>query len=96
MMWKKALVAPTLVAAIAMGLSTALIGSVHAAGCSPEDQIDNTTVADTRQKIEAAGYQEPKNFRKGCDNFWHASATKDGNPVNVLVTPTGEVLEEGD
>jgi hypothetical protein len=72
-----------------------LIGSASAA-CGPQDVLDNTTVAETKQKIEAAGYSEPTELRKGCDNFWHASALKNGNKVLLVVTPTGEVIEEGD
>lgn len=95
MRWKFGVIASVLVAAFAISPSVGLIGSAQAA-CGPEDVIDNTTVADTKKKIEEAGYQEPTDFRKGCDNFWHVAAKKDGNQVNLVVTPSGEVLEEGD
>lgn len=94
MQWKIALIAAALAAVFAIGPSVSLIGAAQAA-CGPGDVIDGTTVAETKQKIEAAGYTEPTDLRKGCDNFWHASALKDGNKVLVLVTPAGEVLEEG-
>jgi hypothetical protein len=35
-------------------------------------------------------------LRKGCDNYWHADALKDGNIVHVVVTPQGELLTEDD
>jgi hypothetical protein len=93
MKWRIALLA----AALAAGFATAGgVGLQHAAqaACSAQDVIDNTTVAETKQKIEAAGYQDPTDLRKGCDNVWHANATKDGAPVRVAVTPSGEVIEE--
>jgi zona occludens toxin (predicted ATPase) len=59
------------------------------------DRIDRTTVADARRAIEAAGYRQVRDLKKGCDNFWHGTATKDGSPVYVVVSPKGEVMTEG-
>jgi Peptidase propeptide and YPEB domain len=73
--------------------SIGIAGSVHAA-CEATDKIDKTTVEDTRKKIEAAGYRQARNFRKGCDNFWHVTAMKDGQVVSVVVSPQGEVSVE--
>ncbi len=95
MQWKICLVATALAAVFAIGPSVSLKGSALAA-CGPRDVIDNTTAAETKQKIEAAGYTAPTDLRKGCDNFWHASALKDGNKVLLVVTPAGEVIEERD
>jgi hypothetical protein len=94
MHWKLALFATVLAAAFAVAPGAGLTGSARAA-CGPQDVIDTTTVAETKKKIEAAGYTQPTDLRKGCDNFWHASALKDGNKVLLVVTPTGEVIEEG-
>jgi hypothetical protein len=94
MQWKIALIATTLAFAFAIGPSLGVNGSAQAA-CGPQDVIDSTTVAETKKKIEAAGYTDPTDLRKGCDNFWHASALKDGNKVLLVVTPTGEVIKEG-
>lgn len=58
--------------------------------------IDKSTAADARQKIEAAGYAQVRNLRKGYDNFWHGKALKGSAEVNVVLTPAGKVLEEGD
>ena len=34
--------------------------------------------------------------RKGCDNFWHGVAVKDGQQTRIVVSPEGEVRPEGD
>lgn len=77
---------------------TGLIGTsgTARAACEAGDKIDKTTVDDTRKKIETAGYRQVRNMRKGCDNFWHASAAKDGKSVNVVVSPQGDVMTDGD
>lgn len=69
--------------------------SVYSA-CDPGEKIDASTAADVRKKIEAAGYQKVKNLKKGCDNYWHAQAEKDGKPVFIVLSPQGEVMQEGD
>jgi hypothetical protein len=33
---------------------------------------------------------------KGCDNVWHGFAMKDGAAGRVAVSPSGEVMPEGD
>jgi hypothetical protein len=33
---------------------------------------------------------------KGCDNVWHGFAMKDGATGRVAVSPSGEVMPEGD
>jgi hypothetical protein len=76
-------------------------GSIGTAGdaraaCGPNDKIDKTTVNDARKVIETAGYRQVRDLRKGCDNYWHGVATKDGNPVYVVVSPKGEVMTEGE
>jgi len=80
-------------AAIVAG-SVGASGSARAA-CDAGDRIDRTTVADARKAIEAAGYSQVRDLKKGCDNFWHGTATKDGNPAYVVVSPKGEVMTEG-
>jgi len=67
-----------------------------AAACSPNDRIDGSTAADARRQIEAAGYEQVRDLRKGCDNYWHGSARKDGAAVNVVLSPQGDVIIEGD
>ena len=58
-------------------------------------KIDRTTVEDARKKAGAAGYQQLRDFRKGCDSFWHIKAMKAGSAVNLVISPSGEVSEEG-
>jgi len=84
--------------AAAIGLVAGSIGTAGGAraACEAGEKIDKTTVADARKAIETAGYRQVRDLRKGCDNYWHAVATKDGNAVNVVVSPKGEVMTEGD
>lgn len=62
--------------------------------CDPGDKPDNTTATDARRKLEAAGYRQARDLKKGCDNVWHGKAVKDGRPVNVALSPRGEVFIE--
>ena len=65
-----------------------------AAACEPGTKLDKTTVEDTRKVLQKAGYTNARNWRKGCDNTWHATAVKDGAEVNVAVTADGRVVRE--
>lgn len=81
-----------LVAALAAGL----LGVQPAmAQCDPGTKLDRTTATDARKKMEAAGYRQVKDLKKGCDSAWHARAVnRQGAPVDVMITPQGEVLLE--
>lgn len=57
-------------------------------------KIDRSTADDARRKIAAAGYTRITGLKKGCDNFWHAQAVKDGAPTGVLLAPDGRVQAE--
>ena len=78
----------------ALTLAFAISQSASAA-CSAGDRIDGTTAGYAKEKFEAAGYGQVRDLRKGCDNFWHGKAIKDGVYVNDLLTPEGEVMQEG-
>ena len=65
------------------------------AGCSPSDKIDGSTADQARHRIEQAGYSNVTDLAKGCDNYWHGIAMKDGTSVGVVVSPTGEVMKDG-
>jgi hypothetical protein len=78
----------------ALTLAFAISQSASAA-CSAGDRIDGTTADYAKGKFEAAGYAQVRDLTKGCDNFWHGKAMKDGVDVNVLLTPEGEVMQEG-
>jgi len=66
------------------------------AACEAGEKPDKTTVEDTRKLLDKAGYKNARNWRKGCDNVWHATAIKDGVQVNVAVLPDGHVVRESD
>lgn len=89
-------------AAIGQGAVLASVARAQAttplvlASCEAGAKIDGTTAAQAKQRIEAAGYTKVTDLNKGCDNVWHGTATdKDGNAGNVMVTPQGQVLPEG-
>jgi hypothetical protein len=90
---------PKTIIAIAFVFATAVAGLVGTtnparAACEAGDKVDKTTVEDTRKAIEKAGYRQVRQLKKGCDSFWHGTATKGGNAVAVVVSPQGEVMTE--
>ena len=66
------------------------------AACESGETIDATTAAQAKKRAESAGYAQVRMERKGCDNVWHGSATKAGASVRVAVSPSGQVMQEGD
>lgn len=71
--------------------------SAEAAGdCPAVDRIDGSTAEQAKRKFEKAGFSSVKELRKGCDNFWHAMAVKDGKRVRVVLSPTGEIILDGE
>jgi hypothetical protein len=66
------------------------------AACDPGDRIDATTALQARERAESAGYSQVRMEHKGCDNVWHGFAMKDGAAGRVAVSPSGEVMPEGD
>jgi hypothetical protein len=86
------------------GLALAALLAAPAAGfvapaqaaCAPGDRIDDTTADWAMEKAAAAGYSGVTMERKGCDNFWHGVASKDGQTGRIVVSPAGEVTPEGD
>ena len=67
----------------------------RASGCEAAGRIDGSTAAEAKAKIERAGFRQVRNLKKGCDNFWHGVAVKDDNESNVVLTPQGRVMREG-
>ncbi len=93
MIRNSATLASALAAALLVGgvaLAPQFIGEARADSCLPTDIIDGSTAQDAAQKMEAAGYMQPHDFKKGCDNFWYAQAMKDGAMVNVVLPPGGQ------
>jgi hypothetical protein len=87
------ILASALAAALLVGgaaLAPHFIGEARADSCLPTDIIDGSTAQDAAQKMEAAGFMQPHDFKKGCDNFWYAQAMKDGATVNVVLPPGGQ------
>jgi hypothetical protein len=67
-----------------------------AIGCQASDKIDGSTAPEAAKKIEAAGYTQVTQLKKGCDNWWHGVAVKDGVATHVSLSPQGQVRSEGD
>jgi hypothetical protein len=88
--------------AVALVLVLALIGPTRSAGavespdCFAEDRIDSSSVETARIKIEKAGFTQVRDLKKGCDNFWHGEAIRNGLKILIVLTPQGKVLVEGD
>lgn len=85
--------------AVAASLTLAMppASPVLAAGnCDPGEKSDNSTAADAKKKLEAAGYAQVRDLKKGCDNVWHAKAVKGTQAVNLALTPQGQVFIETD
>lgn len=83
------------VVAFTLSFTPSLITPARASECLAGEIIDNSTAASARKKIESADFQQVQDLTKGCDNYWHGHATKDGAAVNVVLSPQGEVLTEG-
>jgi hypothetical protein len=93
MTWRSAFAAAALVAfAVAPGASLVRAASE----CEATDKIDGSTAAMATKKMEGAGFHDVRDLKKGCDNFWHGIAVKDGIESHVSLTPQGEVMREGD
>lgn len=90
----------TIAAAVLAGglwLAPAQAAELPPIACSPEAlaKIDDSTAADAREAMMEAGYTQIADLKKGCDNYWHARAVKDGQPAGVLRAPDGQVRPEG-
>jgi len=68
----------------------------HVTECEPGEHIDGSTSDQAKRKLEAAGYRQVRGLHKGCDNVWHGQAMQNGQPVNVMLSPDGQALVEGD
>jgi len=66
-----------------------------ASECTADEKIDGSSAEAAKKKMEAAGFHQIRDLQKGCDNFWHGTADKDGAPVNVVLSPQGQIMIEG-
>ena len=81
-------IAPTMVGPTALTAAYAI--------CAPGERIDGTTAEMAKRRIESAGYSGVRMEHKGCDNVWHGFATRGGTSGRVAVSPSGQVMPEGD
>lgn len=95
MNWKNALLAAAVLAILAAAPRTGIVATAQA-GCEAGDRIDGSTMDGAKKRMESAGFRGVRELKKGCDNFWHAMATKDGTESRVLLTPKGDVTRDGD
>lgn len=82
-------------------LSAALFGGFlamsppAAAACDAGVKIDASTAATAAKSIREADYKDVKGLKKGCDSYWHATASKDGVVRKISLSPQGVVTVEG-
>jgi hypothetical protein len=81
-------IAPTMVGPTALTAAYAI--------CAPNERIDGRTAEIAKRQIESAGYGNVQMEHKGCDNVWHGFATRGGASTRVAISPSGEVMPEGD
>jgi hypothetical protein len=81
--------------------SAALVGTTIAAppsamaACDAGTRIDGSTAATATKSIRAADFKDIKGLKKGCDSYWHATASKDGVVRKISLSPQGVVTIEG-
>jgi len=96
MKWKAAFVSAAALAVLAVGPGFQIVTVARASSeCSASDRIDSSTAAAATKKMESAGFRQVRDLKKGCDNFWHGVAVKDGSETHVGLTPQGQVRSEG-
>jgi hypothetical protein len=95
MAWKTVFFTAAALVVLTAGPSPQLLNVAHAEGCDPGTKIDGSTADGARKKIVDAGYSQVHALKKSCDNFWHGLAIKNGAEVNVVLTPDGKVMREG-
>jgi hypothetical protein len=80
---------------LTLSAGTGIAYADEALGCPAGTKIDASSIDSARTKIKKAGFENIQALKKGCDNFWHGTALENGAPVNVALTPQGQVLKEG-
>jgi len=84
-----------IVAVLLLAFGRPAISAAQTSNCDVSDKIDASSAITARTQIENAGFRQLHDLEKGCDNFWHGKAEKDGVAVNVVLTPQGNVMVEG-
>lgn len=93
MTWKTAVFSTAALILLAAGPGLQSVGVAQAA-CDAGVKIDGTTAEMAKKKMADAGFRQITDLKKGCDNFWHATAVKDGSESAVVLTPDGRVMRE--
>ncbi|WP_374654628.1 hypothetical protein [Dongia sp.] len=63
--------------------------------CTNGEIIDGSTAEQAMAAFKAAGYTDVQILEKGCDNYWHATGTKGGQGGNIVLSPDGQIMPEG-
>jgi hypothetical protein len=63
--------------------------------CLKANPFDTTSAESIIKRVTAAGYTNVRGLYKGCDGLWRGHALQKGIDVNIMVTPTGQVLKNG-
>jgi hypothetical protein len=89
----------TLKIALSAAFALALFAGVSAgpahAACEAGAKVDGSTAEAATKKLQAAEFRQIRDLKKGCDSFWHATATKNGIASKVSLSPQGVVTVEG-
>jgi hypothetical protein len=88
------------IAILVGGAPLQIVGFAHAGDlpvsrCEASDKIDGSSALDAQKKMNMAGYHQVSALKKGCDNYWHGMAVKDGVATHVSLAPSGLVRSEG-
>lgn len=81
--------------AVSFGAGAQVVPSDQIAGCFSEEKIDGSSLSSAKKKMEMAGFGEIRDLKKGCDNFWHATSVREGEQINIVLSPQGQVMVEG-
>lgn len=65
-----------------------------AANARLEEGANSFTEAQTRGRLEEAGYKDVKDLKKDDEGIWRGAATLDGKPVSVGVDFKGNVAAQ--
>ncbi|WP_158240717.1 PepSY domain-containing protein [Telmatospirillum siberiense] len=79
-----------------LSLAPQFAHEAHASGCDANDKIDKSSADMARKAMAKAGYLQIHALKKGCDNFWHGQATRNGVAVRIVLSPHGQIETEGD
>jgi hypothetical protein len=80
---------------VSFGANAQVVPSDQLAGCFSEEKIDGSSLGSAKKKMEIAGFAKIRDLKKGCDNFWHATSEREGEVVNIVLSPQGQVMVEG-